>query len=425
MLSCNESGEVRLSLMGGFAPSPSDRPTSRAVILGVVTEDKGGTEVTLSDCLRSSVTYSSSPLGSREQYFAHRAFLGAHLPSSADQSFQDVDLAFSGLSHWAASLTGFSSGREPYTFSYSHPVPLEGGFPGGAYVFGTSATSSNGVRSRLVTEDVFLGLKLASPMSEPTLQKDIIYPLQNFFTLATDSPNSLTKLEVSRHPLPIERIRVIGPLTFSDESLAEDLMPLQMLFSLEDVSDRLPACLKLWFELSLEHYQSLGIYFGSIYRPPGYTDVRFLQMMRAITLYQSKRNVGRKARVEETLAPELAPRVKDILDSHPIVLAERSLFSLIDEHEKEFSPLVHRGGGVGGFTTYALNTLQHLLTHRAPDGPHATRGSDQHWLNERLAFLFRIALLKAMQFPSNKVTQVLDRSPRYMHLRDVAPVFPG
>jgi ApeA N-terminal domain 1 len=428
-LSCSETGELRLTVMGGFSEHPSDFERTNAIIFGEVVDDRLGQQVTLRDCFLTNWTQSSNPTANRQEFFAHRGFFGGHLASEEDFYFRSAHVSFSGLAAWAHDLSGFARGDDGFTISWKHPDPIGGVLLGGRFTLGAGCSSSGTWREKRLTEDVGLHLSYTAAIYEADLQLDFVYPLQNLFTFATDRPNALTKLRVSRGPLPTEQISVVGPKTFTDESAVADLTPWDMLFSLADVTGRVDEVFRLWLDLSKRYSGAFAIYFGNIYRPSGYSDFRFFITIQALSLYQARREGVANSpartdqligRVTEHLPSDLSKTIKSLLDSHPLVAAERALEILTKEHQGAFEPLVtgSNGGGSERFVAYALNTLRYVLTNDTSNSLAASTGSELHWLTERIAFLFKIALLKELRFTAEQVRTLLDRNPLYIHIRD-------
>jgi hypothetical protein len=429
-LSWNEDSELRLAVLGCLEPTGNfDQiiPT----ILGVIPARKNeGREVTLKDCFVTRVSYPDDSLGHSQELFAHRAFFGAHLPGMADLRFGRADLCFSGLSMWAKELTGISRPAGHMSLAWDHPKESAGGaFPEGKFWLGLGCSLSGAFRERVLKEEISIVFNFDEPVLESVLQTDIVYPLQNFFTFATDHPNALTSLRVSRGSLSFERIRVVGPRTFSDETTAAEVMPFQMLFSYEDVSDRLGEVVSRWFDLSKTHHDAFALYFGGIYRPAGYTDLRLAQVLSAISLYSAKRVGGQGAdtllyglarQLQPHAPPALTDLIRSLLESHPVLRVERTLRALGEENKIEFAPLLAEPSetGVQAFVKQAADAMTYIITRnplavaRVPEGP------DYHWLAERAGILFKISVLKDLGFTSDQIQKRMDEYPLFRHIRD-------
>lgn len=422
-------------VMGWFGDTPLSYQSQYAVILGEVLDEGKHRLVTLRDCVVSRQTFSPHKLGNTLEFLASAAFIGAHLTNENDFTFRWAELSFSGLSGWAFDLSGFPKEEDQLSFSWKDPGHLTGQIPGGTFVLGAGCSSSATRREKQLKEEIRFSLSFTHAIRETELLGTIVYQFQNFLTFATDHPNALTRLRVSRDILPFEDIKIIGFTTFSDESLAADVLPYKMLFSLADISSRVQEVVGGWFELSKRYSDVFGIYFGGIYRPPGYADWRFPLMMQVLSLYHAQRKKDLKCSTSlEELETEAAKRLpKDLtakltkaLDSHPVVSAERALTALISEHKAEFEPLVaDKDGQARQFVAYVLNTTQYTLTRDGPQNPFASQAADLHWATECIAFLFKISILKELGFTPDQVHSILHRNPRYTHIRDTIRAHAG
>ncbi len=447
-LACNEKGESSLAIIGVFPGV--DFHQSERVILGDVVDRRNGRQrgrhVTLRGCILTNASHSSAPIGNSQEFLASRVFLGEHLVAPSDFSFSRARVSFSGLNMWAHDLSGFEDKVSPETqVSWKHPEPISGSIDGAQFALGADCTALNTMRQRRLTESVRLNLTFSEPIREEDLQANYLYPLQNFFSFATDHPNALAELSVSRRPMSAEDITVIGPRTFADEAEAANVLPFEMLFTLEDVSGRVAEVVRRWFQLSKQHSEAFALYFGGMYRPPGYTDLRLTMIMQVLSLYRAGGwqlpegfvDIGALTyRAVEAIPDGVRRGITDLLDTHPLVMAARTLTALMVENGKEFEPLLNMGGdgGRSGFVTYALNSLKYLITRRTPfahyvidetmregPAPYASDGAAQYWLTQRLALLLKMSLLRGLGFSPEQIQTIMDRNRLYQHIRDKAP----
>lgn len=427
-LSCSETGELRLTVMGGVLDLPIESDQANIVIHGEVFDDRLDHQVTLSNCFVSKWTQASNPLAVRQEFFAHRGFFGGHLTPD-EFRFGSVYLNFSGLSAWAHSLSGYGKHATSFSVSWEHPKHVDGELRNGRFSFGVRCSISGGLREQRLSETVTLSLAFGRPIHETSLEAEVVYPLQNFFTFATDHANALTEYRVSREILPVHQISVVGPRTFSDESEAADIGWWKMLFSLSDIEGRVEHVLRSWFELSDRYSAAFAVYFGDIYKPPGYMDVDFLLTVQALALYHARRNTAEisgplsekiKLELDSYLPANQAEGIRRLFDSHPWMLAARAIEALTREHDALFQPLVNSGdhSGVTRFVNAALNTLEFVLTRSSSGGATAVDGAELHWLTERVRFLFKISLLKEMGFTGDQIRTLLERNRLYIHIRD-------
>ncbi len=426
-LSCNDEGELNLALLGAFG-------RSHERILGSILRGDGlqraNEAVTLQGCIVTKESVSSGDLGTRQEFLAHRAFIGAHLES--ESQFKSASVTFSGLSAWADNFTGLSTDQNYSGVSWNTPPVLPSGKISGAlFLLGVGTSFSGTKRKKIIEEEIGISFTFDQPIDESSLSSQIIYPFQNFFTFATDAPNALTNLVVTRDQLSPERIGVHGPTTFSDLSPTADLHAYKLLFALADIQDRLEDVFARWLRLSKRFEKAMVIYFGNLYRPAGYTDMRVQQAINAACLYYSSQgdDDGFQSSVERELqkiaqSTAIPADLRSTLRSHPVIWAERALAGLLRQH-KELAPLVTDKDGRGSekFIEYATNTLRYVNTRETPRGPFAQGGADYYWLSERVSFIIKVSLLKELGFTDEQRAAILGRNAKFDHIvRNINPL---
>jgi hypothetical protein len=236
----DEEGGLRLSLMGalGEIRSPVDH-LDLSVILGTVEDDREQKKVTLTDAFISRQNFGSS--GYRHEFYSHRAYWGEHFSSKDELRFQRLRISLSGLPAWGRALTGFQ--RAPYGTNFSvewnHPELVRGDYGGGTFLLATACSFTDGIREKRLHESMALVLQPNSPLHMQQIESELLYPLENFFTFATDRPNAIIEVQVGSSPLATEQIAVTGPRTYIEDGFDGDLLDNEMLFTLEDVKTRL------------------------------------------------------------------------------------------------------------------------------------------------------------------------------------------
>ena len=181
---------------------------------------------------------------------------------------------YSGLASWTQNFTGLVSGHTPYSVDWVEPLTRSATIPGCVFELGTRISHANAGRMRSLTESVVLRCVFDPAITEAEFQSRIAYGFQGLLTFATGRPNALSHLRVGGPPAISESTRVVGPAVYTDETEASDLTNSDMLFSLGDVADRFEDVIYRWFALSDRYSKVLPLYFGGIYRPPGYTEDR-------------------------------------------------------------------------------------------------------------------------------------------------------
>jgi len=335
---------------------------------------------------------------STQKFFAHRAFLGAHL----DQfQFPIARVEFSGLNSWAHELTGFKDNQVEHGLSYESPKPFQGSLRNCKYTLGAAYEYSATSRKRSFSESVGFSFEFDGKLLESEMQA-FLHTVQNFLTFATDKPNAFTKLEVETERFDFRRIRVIGPKVFSDPTLAARLRPGEMLFTLTEVKDRLQEIMQKWVNLANRCKDVFAIYFSTRYAPSAYTDFQLQFVAQALSLY----HVGRS---------KLA---KDLSESHPVETAAAAIRKLGAEQAATFEPLIAKRfpTGLFGFSTHAVDTLYYIYTRDDSRYPKGDRGALYFWLAEVLSELLKMCILTEIGFSENEIRELFLRNPQYQYL---------
>jgi hypothetical protein len=148
------------------------------------------------------------------------------------------------------------------------------------------------------------------PIRFEELRRQYLWKLQNFFTFATDTPTSITRVRawIDAFDRPAE---VLFRHPFVSVEPAE---PLKMLFSFSQVSGRLADIFSHWFALYDDLGPALDQMFAALYGEYRLADTRFLAVAQALESYHRRRflvssieqaaHEERIARVTNSCSPE-------------------------------------------------------------------------------------------------------------------------
>src|SRR5581483_11013486 len=126
-------------------------------------------------------------------------------------------------------------------------------------------------------------------------------------------------------------------------------------------------------QLSERHSDAFAQYFNLQYDPPGFSDLRFQIVVQALALYYDElRASDTDLTALEGLLPlgaeasrtGLPDATRRLLDSHPLVMAERALAALTERHKDLFGPLIQDESGTGRerFVRSVIEILRYVLT---------------------------------------------------------------
>ncbi len=244
---------------------------------------------------------------------------GVHFEAARDIVFRELIVRYSYLDEWM-NLSGFKinidDAMEGVVVEYNVPDVVTMEFDGGLKVtlfysvkFPSLTTPQ---KKAVVSHRANIGLEPPTPMHFDEYW-DLLYQLQNFFTLATTEPvhiSGLVGLPEADDEGPPPSAQIFFQL--SHVPALKQLHPLQFLFTFSYVEDRLHQILSNMLSKADLLQPVADLYFGTLYNPRMYLEQRFLSYTQAIESYH--RRLIRNAELE----PEQHElRVRDILESTP------------------------------------------------------------------------------------------------------------
>jgi hypothetical protein len=394
-----EDAGLMLSLVGALGHGgPGSRDQTFPIVNGMVFDCVLGEEVILRNCGVKEMHYGSSGT-TRGDYRATRAFFGGHCDTEKDLCFSDVRLEFSGLSEWASNLTGFSlpeivatptGESKNFVTRWASPTPHSGRLNGATISVEATGQLAMKLREYSTKEQVQIWIKSDEPASDDELNKKYVYPLQNFFTFATDHPNSVIRWD-------LDDLRVLSKRIFRDDNVAAELTPHKMLFTLSDVADRLVDLIGKWFEISERLRSVFNVYFAVLYKPDSFLDVKFHFVYQALELYDSSRKgSGPEESGNPTSDRELLER-------------------LLNENYQTIAPLF---ASSSGNAITELLRYRNFIMHRTPtslaDDPNF--GRRLFWWTQRLMFLMKACFLTELGIPESLQLAWFRRNQMYQRI---------
>ena len=420
---CDETGSCTLSLLGCFHESPIRPSAGEKTTIHGNSDFRGGHRVTLTGC-RVVRFEDSAWMPRRDSYAAETLFAGGHF-TEGDLEFKGASIHFSGLESWAEKLTGFAAEPDfrPVGFDVEWDIRRRPAKPAvaqtthamlsfEAYSYGHSEmrvkTVNEGVRLRLAFDD---RLPLSAVVSQ------FVTPLQNFMTLACDSPNAVTGLHLTRSGEWEDRIDARVRWVYSGDDAKGFGRP-GRLFGLEDVESRLGDLLGRWLACQADLASAFAVYFGVWYSPGMFADVRFQLVMQALTLYAKARNPkghlpSVEANLSDTLAaaaPEKRAMLMRMLQGNPMLAAEGALVWLLGRHWEAFEAVA--GTDRERFVNRLLNTMHHIQSRDPVDSLASLRGISLHLLSQQAQWLMKLCLLEELGFSPKEQLELVRRHPR-------------
>jgi hypothetical protein len=441
ILRVSSNGRPQLSLFGSLPREPGlnlgDKPLT---IWGTVDNSPSGNVVTLVDCIQIASTTSLAS-GEYQEYRASRAYFGAYLSDRTDSAFRQLRVGIEGLTEWAHSLSGFTGapwsielGKTAPLLEYTRRPPVTGTIPGGAIDIGMAFRAKGESDGYSFHEQAEIWISCESAASAEALNGKFAYPLQNLLTFVCDRAQEMQRISVLKQteydPQSNPEIRVIGPRVHPAEEQEKDQKRMhhwQMLFSVEDIGTDLPSFFTEWFRFSETFRDACNVYFGVIYGPPAYLDVKFMSIVQAFELYFARRSDGiamgrdenqRRQKVLSALPADEATWLRSHFSVLPFPPLPEILRKLLEEQGDVVGPLL--AGGQKEFVTSVIDTLNHVTGKESDKADSADQGVNLYWMTEKLRYLLKACFLREIGFSQKKIAAFFDRNAYYLHIRGLA-----
>lgn len=284
ILASDPDGSMRLELLGLLTDG---RPFNEyPVVLGTVAD---GTLLTL-ESLRQ--------VGRRSRYAVNRepvetetlapavAYLGAHLSTADDRTFDEATIEFTDLAVWAGRNGLDEKPGAEYQISVTSPPARVVSLP-----FGTLSlregwgTTGDGVHARGFERSVWFGVTLKTAAPLEGFRSAVINPLRHFITFACDRPNEVSRLALVRNRADD---RAAVEVEYEKASLAQSppaAHAFDFLFDAPTLGAAFDQTLKMWFTLYSKIGPILNLYFGPRYRPGTFAENHFLNSVAAAEGY--------------------------------------------------------------------------------------------------------------------------------------------
>ena len=281
---------LKLSLTGTFSEGFGfDRKAGTyPVIHGIVNDSPCGRAFTLVDCFRTKRSI-RMPGFATEEIRANKAYAGGLFLSKTDLLFDSVSVELSALDSWI-STTGISYSPPPGSegerqVQYSRPESISYALNVQTLKIAFGWSQSQSHRSYSLREKVGIKIEGIGQIPHEQISQQYIYPLQNFFTLATDCPNEFDSIVLYNNGLKASddehpsAIHFLAQPIYSLKEPRKDLQSHDMLFTYEDVTDYLPTIFRRWFEFAKTFNPFCLSFFGLIYAPDVFVEGRFLSLI--------------------------------------------------------------------------------------------------------------------------------------------------
>jgi hypothetical protein len=410
-------GDAKLELLDNFGRHITSKTEKEVVfsfslekrprILGVSTDGKA---ITLDGQQGASPTEHFP--GIPTSTYSHACVLiGAHFDADEEIGFDEIAIKASDLNAWTC-VSGFSGGPtvredekgylifEKVDISYEAPDDIEIPLSRGERAFIRFNAPNEGLgpgADRIaIHQEASLHLRFARRTSLERIFERVGH-IRNFLSLAVGRPVAILSVtgyqddfvrEKTETPIPIS---VLWAIKHNPDPPARPRDPREMLFTLPGAEPDISRVMRAWFARQERLEPVFNLFFGMLYHPDMYSDVRFLIYSQAVETFGYRR---RRKVVERSFADQ----VKEVLG------ACRSVSKKIVGPDQD------------GWVKW-LKITRDFRTHYNPakEKPSATI-TGLALLTVQLRAIIEMSLLRELGFPARAINEILDRTDRYREI---------
>lgn len=434
-LSFSNAEGLKLSLMGEFDKGSdliirAGETETIPIILGIVE----GKLVTLVGCMSSGTGF-SSPGFMRTMFRPTFAFVSSeHFPDPYNIQLNSVSIQLSHLPDWAPRLSGGhirveTRENDLHSFSLTYSMPDN-------IIMKTDAmTISLGVavsfpfafsRDFALRETLVLRASREDSMTLDWWLSRFVNPMQNLLSLATNHPNSILQLSVMSPSVTAEiskdrseqvPFEVYYRSRYQDElsQAKQRLMPHEMLFTFDDVQDRIERMIGEWLNVAEHFSDSCNRFFAVHYRSM-YSEHRFENMAQALEGFHRassrfSNQIWSDAEYESLRSSLMdscpAESRSDWLEPWLRFANEPSLRRRLKEICNDIPDVVDTLVGIRKNFIDNVVSARNAIAH--PHGSSQSPGGIELYLMSRqLGFIFQACLLQELELPLEYVTRQAD-----------------
>lgn len=287
-----------LELFDAFAELLELKDFRTDIILGVTVE---GHLCTLFGNMRSQFKGAWPGLVT-QSFTCDYLYVGHHFATLEDIQFSEYQIGYWGLEEWLGEQTisvqvTMQEERRGFTASFQEKSPQRFALPnkGGEMYFAANASNSFGRRHgrQFVTIDteMIVGFKSDSSQSYRWYEATF-FDIERLFALMTGYATSPARI-LAR---VTEEKNSLGSL-FRDRHSEDgrDVSRVQMMLTYPVLSEQFQDYVSRWLAVVDEFRPVIDIFFGTLYQPQMYLQLRFLALMQALEGYHRIRTQGQRA----------------------------------------------------------------------------------------------------------------------------------
>lgn len=290
---------ANLEVVGRFF---NDNKFEVDIILG---RTSNGEDITLYKCFIMSSSYNNKG-GSVTKIYSNIIFEGVHFNQLADINFKEISCHYSNLDEWAW-MNGFDVKQNfnnqievKYQLPSKEIVEINEDYT--VEIYPDIQVPNNNLVQKEMTISQKIYTKIINKNSESFEEHmNELRHIQNFISLGISKPVVIMELvgktEFNREFYNEYIHYPIVKIYFKVKSLEQsqkNIVPMQMLFNLQDIKAELKDILKLWFNKKEILGSIIDLYFGTQYNSDMYLEQKFSYLVQAIEAYhrRTRKNSG-------------------------------------------------------------------------------------------------------------------------------------
>jgi len=286
-----------------------------------------------------------------------------------------------------------------------------------------------------INEDVALEIALETAAPLDDLVQNYVMPLVDLVSFGTGRSNAIDRVTVRTPSV----VTTIGDRKHQDDldyltawvakrpKERERLLDLHMNFSLRDAAMGFDELVRRWFALHEDLRLALAPFFGLLYAPPTYVDLKLVSISQALEAYDRASGRSRRAmpaeefaRFKKILVDACPEERKDFLAQKLGYLNELSQVDRTNYlMERARVPLQRL---LAKRPTFVVDFIasRNAKTHPGKDKS-AMGGLEMYDLTATATYLFAANVMLDLGFDENRCAQLFERQPAYAHLAEHPP----
>lgn len=432
LLKFSSSTGIRLELIGSLQEHSK---VNCPIILGVTQ----GKLITLYGS-KVSDSRSSAPGFESEKYTVKTAFIGAHFSAPDEIKFNRVAVEYSYLADWAdlpvikrqEELEEDNYNVRGFNFSYIRPEPIRGNTNQGILSLVYTWHNSGQPFQIDFSQSAMFEIKSQEHFSFDEWMTKIIFPLQNFITLATNRPNSVTRVLAFSHygiratddnPHFTKQdisIEVIYRSVYTEARQDNRLLSDDLLFQFKDIKETFGDTMTRWLAIAAELDSVCNLFFSTRYSQRMYQENHFLNIVQAAESYHRRRRFNRVLPKEEH-EKRISRIIDNALEEDKEWLKQKLSFSnepslkerLIDLRQETSEIISLLITDENSFIKQVRDTRNYLTHYDKSLWKKTVKGEDLYWLTYTLEVLLQTCFLKELGFSPEQCVALFERNERY------------